>query len=193
MMQKGFDSEVFDSQAVFRNLLLAMANPGTIAATDINISCPERLQPGAGALLLTLLDFETVLWADLDPETPEMQWVHFYTGTRLTHAKNRAGFALLTDGEKLMDPGQFDPGTAASPDRSTTLVIQTRGMDQGPQLRLTGPGIEKETFIHLAGITTAFWDNRAMVNQAYPAGIDMVFVHAGRFAALPRTTKVTVC
>ena len=51
-MQKGFDSEVFDSQAVFRNLLLAMANPGTIAATGINMSCPGLIAPGAGALLL---------------------------------------------------------------------------------------------------------------------------------------------
>lgn len=193
MMQKGFDSEVFDSQAVFRNLLLAMANPGTIAAAGINNSCPGRITPGAGALLLTLLDFETVLWADLDTDTPEIQWLHFHTGTRLAHATDRAGFALFTDGEKLMDPGRFNPGTAASPDRSTTLVVQVRGMGQGPQLRLTGPGIEKETFIRLAGITTAFWENRAMVNQAYPAGIDMVFVHARRFIALPRTTKVTVC
>ncbi len=193
MMQKGFDSEVFDSQAVFRSLLLAMANPGTIAATDINISCPPRLQSGAGALLLTLLDFETVLWTDMDTDTPEMQWLHFHTGTRLTHAPNRAGFALFTDSEKLMDPSRFNPGTVASPDISTTLVFQTRGMDQEHHLRLTGPGIEKETFIHLPGITTAFWENRAIMNQAYPAGIDMIFVHARRFTALPRTTKVGVC
>ena len=133
------------------------------------------------------------MWADLDPETPEIQWLHFHTGTRLTHAPDRAGFALFTDGEKLMDPGRFNPGTVASPDKSTTLVIQTRGMDQGRQLRLTGPGIEKDTFIRLAGIKTAFWENRAMVNQAYPAGIDMVFVHGRRFATLPRTTKVAVC
>lgn len=193
MMQKGFESEVFDSQAVFRSLLLAMAHPGTIASTDINISSPGRIALGAGALLLTLLDFETVLWADLDPDTPEMQWLHFHTGTRLTHAPETAGFALFTDGEKMLDPGRCNPGTAASPDKSTTLVIQTRGMDQEPQLRLTGPGIQTDTFIHLPGISTAFWKNRAMVNQAYPAGIDMVFVHGRRFAALPRTTKVTVC
>ncbi len=192
-MLKGFDSEVFDSQAVFRNLLLAMANPGTIAAPDIHLSCPDRLAPGAGALLLTLLDFETVLWSDLDPETPEIKWVHFHTGTRLTPAPDRAGFALFTDSEKLMDPGRFNPGTAASPDLSTTLVIQTRGLNQGRKLRLTGPGIEKEAFIHYAGIPPEFWENRAIMNQAYPAGIDMILVHASRITALPRTTKVAVC
>jgi len=193
MMQKGFDSEVFDSQAVFRHLLLAMACPGTITTTGIRLSCPERIQSGAGALLLTLLDFETLFWADLELDTAEIRWLHFHSGARLTHAPSECGFGLFTDCDKLMDPARFNPGTVESPDLSTTLIIQTRGMDESRQLRLTGPGIEKDTFIHIAGIPRDFWENRTSVNQAYPAGIDMVFVHNHRFTALPRTTKIEVC
>jgi alpha-D-ribose 1-methylphosphonate 5-triphosphate synthase subunit PhnH len=192
-LQKGLDSEVFDSQAVFRQLLSAITCPGTITATDIKLSCPDRLHMSAGALLLTLLDFETPFWADLAPDSPEINWLKFHTGAPVTHNTSRAGFALLTDYKNLLDPDQFNPGTMISPDISTTLIIQTRGMDQGRHLRLTGPGIKKETFLHLTGISKDFLERRAVVNQAYPAGIDMIFVHADQFTALPRTTKTEIC
>ncbi len=64
-MLKGFDSEVFANQAVFRHLLMSMAYPGTIAELKLDLACPGRLSTAAGAVLLTLLDFETPLWTDL--------------------------------------------------------------------------------------------------------------------------------
>ncbi len=64
-LMKGFDSEVFDSQAVFRHLLNAMAYPGTISGPGIPLACPERIHPCTGVLLLTLMDFETPFWTDL--------------------------------------------------------------------------------------------------------------------------------
>jgi alpha-D-ribose 1-methylphosphonate 5-triphosphate synthase subunit PhnH len=193
MMLKGFDSEVFDSQAVFRHLLMSMAYPGTIAELKTAPAGPGRLFQAAGAVLLTLLDFETPLWTDLDPDSPETLWLTFHTGSPVIPDPAGAGFALITDADALNGPGRFNPGTAASPDISTTLVIQAQGMDLGRHLRLTGPGIEKETFIHLVGIPEPFWENRAVTNQAYPAGIDMIVVHEGRFCAIPRTTRVEVC
>ena len=60
-MEKGLHSEVFDSQKVFRQILNAMADPGTIMEIDIDLSCPENLHPASGAILLTILDFETRL------------------------------------------------------------------------------------------------------------------------------------
>jgi alpha-D-ribose 1-methylphosphonate 5-triphosphate synthase subunit PhnH len=192
MMLKGFDSEVFGSQAVFRQILMSMAYPGTIAQLKINMAVPGRLFPSAGAVLLTLLDFETPLWADLEPDAPELQWLTFYTGAPVTPDPAEASFALITDTEALTGFGRFNPGTAACPDISTTLVIQAQGIAPDRHLRLTGPGIEHETFIHIAGIPDPFWENRARTNQAYPTGIDMIVVHEGRFCAIPRTTRIDV-
>lgn len=192
MMLKGFDSEVFDSQAVFRHLLMSMAYPGTIAELKMDLACPGRLSPAAGAVLLTLLDYETPLWTDLDPDSPELHWLTFHTGAPVTPDPAVAGFALITDTNVLNGPGRFNPGTAASPDISTTLVIQAQAMDPGRHLRLTGPGIENETFIHVAGIPEPFWENRTVINQGCPAGIDMIVVHEGRFCAIPRTTRIEV-
>lgn len=192
MMLKGFDSEVFDSQAVFRQLLISMAYPGTIAQLKMDLACPGRLSPAAGAVLLTLLDFETPLWTDLDPDSPELQWLTFHTGAPVTPDPAGAGFALITEINALTGPGRFNPGTAACPDISTTLVIQAQAMASGRHLRLTGPGIENETFIHVAGIPEPFWENRAVTKQAYPSGIDMIVVHESRFCAIPRTTRINV-
>ncbi len=44
-LMKGLDSEVLDSQTVFRHLLNAMAYPGTISGTGIALSCPEQIYP----------------------------------------------------------------------------------------------------------------------------------------------------
>ncbi|MFN2356869.1 MAG: phosphonate C-P lyase system protein PhnH [Desulfotignum sp.] len=189
-MHKGFDSEVFDSQAVFRHMLTAMAYPGTIAGTGIDLVCPDRLHGAAGALLLTLLDFETPLWADMEENVPEIQWLQFHTGAFFTREQKKAAFALFTDCRTVMEPACFHPGTGASPDISTTLIIQTKGIDNGRQLRLTGPGIGRDTFLHIRGITLDFIKNRMVLNQAYPTGIDMFFVYADQFVALPRTTKM---
>jgi alpha-D-ribose 1-methylphosphonate 5-triphosphate synthase subunit PhnH len=180
---------VFDSQAVFRHLLNAMAYPGTILGTGIPLACPERIHPCTGALLLTLMDFETPFWTDLPPDSPEVRWLKFHTGAPGTLDPFEASFALITDPSPSIELNRFNPGTVISPDRSTTLVIQTQGMAEGDQLRLTGPGIPKQTGLTFTGIAPDFWEHRTLANQTSPTGIDMIFVHKDRFCALPRTTQ----
>jgi alpha-D-ribose 1-methylphosphonate 5-triphosphate synthase subunit PhnH len=100
-----------------------------------------------------------------------------------------AAFALITDTAPSIDLNRFNPGTVISPDQSTTLVIQTQGMAEGDQLRLTGPGIPEQTGLTFTGIAPDFWEHRTLANQTSPTGIDMIFVHKDRFCALPRTTQ----
>ena len=191
-LMKGFDSEVFDSQAVFRQLLNAMAYPGTISGPGITLACPDRIYPCTGALLLTLLDFETPFWTDLAPDSIEVRWLKFHTGVPVTFNPFEAAFALITDPSSSIELNRFNPGTVISPDRSTTLVIQTRSMAEGNQLRFTGPGIPKQAGLTFTGIAPDFWEHRARINQAFPTGIDMIFVHKDRFCALPRTVQTEI-
>lgn len=191
-LMTGFDSEVFDSQTVFRHLLEAMAYPGTILGTGIPLACPERIFSSAGALMLTLMDFETPFWTDLGPDSPEVRWLKFHTGAPLTFDPFDAAFVLITDTSLAIDLNRFNPGTVISPDQSTTLVIQTGGMAEGGYLRLTGPGIPKQANLTLMGIAPDFWKHRTLVNQAAPTGIDMIFVHKDRFCALPRTVQTEI-
>ncbi len=191
-MQKGFQSETFDSQAVFRTVLDAMANPGEIMEIPIEIVPPEGIAPAAGAILMTLLDFETPLWSNLDHDFAGIQWLRFHTGTPFTRAKKNAAFALCTDYDRPGDPGDFCLGTIESPQESTTLIVQTRGIDKRRSLRLTGPGIQTHTHLKLTGVPNLFVQQRAKIFNTYPLGVDMLFVCDTIFVAIPRTTLLEV-
>ena len=191
-MLKGFNSDVFDSQAVFRQLLTAVANPGTIMDINLDLTCPDPLHPAAGAVLLTLMDFETPFWSDIDHISDSIQWLRFHTGAPYTRIKHQSLFALCTDCEILDDPALFNPGTIESPDISTTLIVQTGGMDDAGRIKLTGPGIESPKFLKLNGITDKFMKSRSELCLSYPLGIDMIFVCGHTLTALPRTTKTEI-
>lgn len=191
-MLRGFKSETVDSQLVFRKLLSAMAHPGTIEQIDIDLICPGHLHNASGAILLSLLDYETPLWSDLENGSKEIQWLKFHTGAPFSHIKSNARFALATDYDHLDDPNLFHPGTLESPDHSATLLIQTRDLDNNGRIRLTGPGIKTDTFVKLAGIKEAFLNKRLKMNKMYPLGVDIIFICENRFLALPRTTVLEV-
>jgi alpha-D-ribose 1-methylphosphonate 5-triphosphate synthase subunit PhnH len=191
-MLSGFESETHDSQFVFRKLLTAMANPGSIKEIDLDIQCPENLHPAAGGILLTLLDFETPFWTDLTKDSNEAQWIQFHTGAPFQRRAADAAFVLCTDYDTLVNPKIFNQGTLASPDRSATLLIQTRGIDNNGKIRLQGPGIQKEVYLKLNGIKQIFLKRRAKMTEHYPLGVDMIFICDNRFVAVPRTTILEI-
>lgn len=191
-MLKGFSSETTDTQVVFRKLLEAMAHPGSIQRLDLELEYPDNLHAASAGILLTLLDFETTLWSDLENASNEIQWIKFHTGAPYVHMKNQASFALVTDYDNLKDPELFNQGTIESPDHSATVIIQTRGIDHDGRIRLTGPGIETETYLRLKGIRELFLTRRSRMNRNYPLGIDMIFSDANHFVSIPRTTRMEI-
>nr|QQZ51107.1 phosphonate C-P lyase system protein PhnH [Phenylobacterium glaciei] len=52
------------SQAVFRKVMEAMARPGVIHDLGFAPDAPQGLDRAAGAIALTLFDFETKIWLD---------------------------------------------------------------------------------------------------------------------------------
>lgn len=192
MMLKGFFSDIFDSQTVFRKLLTAMANPGTLMDIGMDMVCPDPLHPASGAVLLTLMDFETPFWSDIEPSSEGVQWLRFNTNAPYMRLKHHSLFALCTGADTLENPGLFNPGTIESPDVSTTLIVQTKGMDDTGRIRLTGPGIKAPKFLQLNGITDEFIKHRSKLCLSYPLGVDMIFVHDRTLTALPRTTQAEV-
>jgi alpha-D-ribose 1-methylphosphonate 5-triphosphate synthase subunit PhnH len=191
-MQKGFQSETYDSQAIFRTVLDAMATPGRIMELPIKIQPPQGIDPAAGAILMMLLDFETPLWSNLDHDSAAIQWLRFHTGTPFTQAKKKSAFVLCTDYEDLGDLEDYSMGTIESPHQSTTLIVQTKGIVEKGALRLTGPGIQTHTDLKLTGIANRFFKKRARILDSYPLGVDLIFVCGTVFVAIPRTTKVAV-
>ena len=187
-----FSDPTRESQAVFRKVMDAVARPGTIQDLTLAPDAPQGLERAAGAVALTLFDFETPVW--LDPALRRgaaESWLRFHCGCPLTEDPYGAAFALITDALAAPELSAFNPGDAKYPDRSTTLVVQLPSLSGGPRVTLKGPGIKDQASLALAGLPTGFWD-QVRTNQAkFQFGVDLIFVAGDRLTALPRSTRVT--
>lgn len=188
----GFREPVFDAQSSFRAVMDAMAHPGSIYPLAPDLCPPYPLHPAAGALVLTLADYETPVWLDASLIAADgvCDWIRFHTGAAITDYPHEARFAVVASGAVLPPLSQFSPGSQEFPDESATLIIQTESLSPGSGPLLTGPGIEFESRLDPIPLAPPFW-NQAIDNAAlYPRGVDVVFAAPGAIAALPRSTRI---
>lgn len=189
----GLSDPVFDSQAIFRAVLDAMARPGRIVAMPRGIDAPDGLAPAAAQTCLCLLDQTMSVWLDDVVRTPAAEtYLRFHTGCDIAEDPAQANFALLSGNGRIADIGLFNPGTPEYPDRSTTVILQIDGLIEGSGTRLTGPGIESERRLDVREAPAGLWRTVAANNSLFPLGIDFLFVSGNRMAGLPRSVQVEV-
>ena len=167
-------------QLNFKALMNAFAYPGRIQ----NLHCQS---PALEQVLSTLIDGEVNL---ADPEAMLNGDVRMRLEARMVKPE-RANF-IVCDGGK--QPA-FQPllGTLEEPEQGATLIVQVQGFDANAsalKLTLSGPGIQKENTLHVAGLDEAWLQRRAFWNAAFPTGVDLVVVSADQLVALPRTTQI---
>lgn len=178
----GFTEAPTQSARAFREILEAMARPGTIRRIQ-GAQPPAPLSIAAGVALLVLTDPSTRLHLAGRADCKAVRdWVAFHIGVPLTAAET-ADFAVGT-WDALQPVSRFRIGQPDYPDRSATLIVECdRLVTHGPAL--TGPGIETATWLNLPE-TAAFRANRAL----FPLGFDTIFTAGDRIAGLPRSTRV---
>ncbi len=178
----GFTDAPVQSARAFREILEAMARPGTIRRVS-GATSPAPLSVAASVALLVLTDPTTRFHLAGRADCPAVRdWVSFHTGAPFVRAED-ADFALGT-WEALHPVDRFRIGQPDYPDRSATLIVECdRLVNHGPAL--TGPGIETATWLNLPE-TAAFRANRAL----FPLGFDTIFTAGDRMAGLPRSTRV---
>ncbi len=184
----GFTSPM-ESQRAFRAVLEAMSRPGRIVAAGETLHPPEGLHPAFGAVCLTLLDFETPVWTDLDSTSAAAQWLRFHCGSPPAAAEE-ASFVLITRPRALCPIDRFHPGDEERPERAATVVVQVDGMENDRGRILTGPGIPFEARLHVEGLPPAFWEERGRMAGRFPLGLDVIFTACGLLAALPRSVRI---
>lgn len=185
----GFGDPVFDAQSVFRAALNATAYPGRIFELADGIAPPAPFDPATGALALTLLDMETTLW--LDPASDAARtWLGFHAGVAVTDKQAEARFVIVTDLQSLPRIDALLQGSDEYPDRSATLIVQVPSLDGGPVRNWRGPGINGSLEVGVAGLADAFWAQRDLNREIYPAGIDIFLTCGKALMGLPRTTIV---
>jgi alpha-D-ribose 1-methylphosphonate 5-triphosphate synthase subunit PhnH len=182
----GFAEPMPEAQACFRALLEAMARPGRVQRLAGLPEAPAPLAPAAAAVLLTLADAETPVWTDAGPAAEE--WVRFHAGCPLVAEPGAAGFLLATAGTPEL--ATLEPGSEEEPHRSATLVLQVAALEEGRGWRLTGPGIETDHRLRVAGLASGFLAAWAANGARFPRGVDLVLCAGDRLTALPRTTRI---
>lgn len=187
----GFVDPVFDSQAVFRTVLHALAHPGTIGEMPIALDPPAPLDPATAAVCLALLDVETPIWLQARGDAVP-GFLRFHCGSPIVASPGGARFALIDDLPAMPLLQAFDAGTDEYPDRSATLIVQVEDLIAGSGVTLTGPGMREQSRLTVRGLSSSFWDEWRENAANFPRGIDIIFTAGRRLAALPRTTRVEV-
>ena len=187
----GFADPTRESQQVFRKLMDAMARPGTLHDLSVAPDAPMGLDRAAGAVALTLFDFETTVWLDPALRTEAVEgWLRFHCGAPFVADPQQAACAVVTDLAAAPALSAFNAGDAKYPDRSTTLVIQLPSLETGPPATLTGPGIKSKATLSLDGLRPDFWAEVQDNHARFQFGVDLIFVAGDRLTALPRSTRV---
>lgn len=188
----GFGDKVLSAQSTFRAIMEAMARPGTIQRISASVGMPAPLMRGAAAIALTLFDHDTPVWLDARMTETNLvaRWLRFHTGASMVANPLASQFALVGDGNALPDLDRFSFGTNEYPDRSTTLVLQVESLTEGPEYRLSGPGIDGSAILRATVAPEDLFDRLAMNEAQFPRGIDLVLVHDDAVVAIPRTTRL---
>jgi alpha-D-ribose 1-methylphosphonate 5-triphosphate synthase subunit PhnH len=192
-LQPGFADPVHGAQQAFRQILQAMARPGTIQACGGELDPPAGLSPAMAAVCLTLADADAPLWlAPALGSEAAHGYLKFHCNAPILDDAQKAAFVLAdAGGMPALDACAL--GCDRYPDRSATLVVEVpRLANDGPGAwTLQGPGIAGTASLTIDGLPGDFparWRDNAAV---FPCGVDLILTAGRTLAALPRTTRIT--
>ena len=186
-----WEDTVHDAQIVFRSLLKALSEPGTIQHLRVKLQTPAPLHLATAAACLALMDYETTAWlADEFDNDAVRTYLRFHCGLPLVHEKSSANFAVLGSSLQQLDLQAFAQGSMTYPDKSATLLIQVDDMNSGTKYQLTGPGIKDTRSIYISGLPADFVIKWEVNHAAFPQGVDVIFCSGDAVLGLPRTSKI---
>ena len=187
----GFARPVFDAQAVFRAVLDALARPGLPRDLVADLAPPSPLTPELAAVALALADPDAPLWLDaaLASSPAVMGYLRFHTGARIMADPAEAAFALVSDPSGHVPLNGLATGTDEYPDRSATLVVAVAGLDGGPALTLSGPGIRGTVDVAADPLPANLVEVLRANAASFPRGLDVLLVSAGRVIGIPRSSR----
>lgn len=185
----GFADPVGDAQATFRAALDALAHPGRINQILAETGVPAGLSPAMTALLLTLVDVDTPLWLPESVSADAIAFLRFHCGCPIVPSPSLARFAAVPAGGKAPALSSCHQGDPAYPDLSTTLLIEVESLSEGEPAILSGPGIQSQQVLRVAGLPEGFWREWRINHQRFPLGVDVFLTQERRICALPRSTR----
>lgn len=190
---RGFENAAFESNAVFRTILDAMAHPGRIYDLPLDLPAPAGLNKSATAFLLAMADMDTTIWLSPDcASNAANAHLKFHCGSPISTDASTADFAVARLDGDLAFINALPIGNAEYPDQSATLILMVEDISDNADLILRGPGIKDSQNLSVPGLPAAFHAWRSENHHLFPCGVDVVFAADRKIAALPRTTRIEV-
>ncbi|QRM33672.1 phosphonate C-P lyase system protein PhnH [Microvirga sp. VF16] len=190
LLDGGFTAPVFQSQAAFRLVMDAMAQPGRIVDLGHAVQPPAPLEPAAAAFLATLADYDTPVWFEDNGTDAAASWLTFHTGAAVANNPSTASFVVLSKDSLVAGWLKFATGSLSYPDRSATLLLPVESLRDGTPQTIRGPGIETVATIAPRGLPDGFAATMAINTSRYPLGFDLLLTCGSELLALPRTTRL---
>ncbi|KAF0185232.1 MAG: phosphonate C-P lyase system protein PhnH [Hyphomonadaceae bacterium] len=192
-MKPAFADPTSESQFIFRKLLDAMSQPGTLHDLSAAPTPPPGVSRAAAAVILTLSDQDASLWLDPALRGGEAEtWFRFHCGASLVTDPAAAAFAVICHDLASADLRIFNQGDAKYPDCATTVIVETPALEGGAAITLSGPGIQSTATVAPAALDAAFWRQRAEIVSKFQFGVDLFITAGDRLFAMPRTTRVNL-
>jgi alpha-D-ribose 1-methylphosphonate 5-triphosphate synthase subunit PhnH len=192
------ENRALRQQRVFRSVLSALAEPGTIQVVGHDAVGQVHTEfefPSVAALevLDALLDGDVTLWCSdtIHPQVPA--WLRFHTGVALHLQSCRAAdFVLLSHPSELHIAPQLSQGSADEPEGAATVVVVVKDLTSGVPVTLSGPGIESTRPCSPAGFSVEVWAVLQRQRENFPRGIDILVCCEGTVLGLPRSTRIVM-
>ncbi len=191
-MKPGFDNPVMQSQAAFRTIMSALAEPGRWLPLADALTPPQGLPVPVALALLTLADFDTPVWLP-EPlrDGAAGAWLRFHCGCPLVSDPTSANFAVIDPSDPAAPRiGDFSAGDDRFPDRSATLLVLCGSGHTGSPVDLSGPGIATAVRVAPGNLTQRFWLDAIANAKLYPLGVDLLLVSGTQIMGLPRSTRI---
>lgn len=173
-----------DFQSSFRHILRALSRPGEIVTVTADLAPPPPLSVASAAILLTLAD--TAIRVGLPSSAKAAKdWLVFHTGASIA-SDGEADFIVAHARPSLSG---LQIGSDDKPECGATLILDLPRFGSGRRYRLTGPGVESETFLH-APLDADFAAEWRQNGTLAPRGVDILLCAGLRIAGLPRSVAL---
>lgn len=187
---------VHDIQKAYRRVLDSMSKPGTINTIHeqaMKVSLEIGCFPSTLVLIQMLFDTEIKFKVCSQRESEIVKLINQLTYAKASTAEEADFILILNDAEGKEAETALKVasiGDLQNPQYGATFIVETRSLNSGQELKLTGPGIMTERLIKVDTLKSLM-DIRAEKNAEYPLGIDLIFIDSeDHVLCLPRTTQI---
>jgi alpha-D-ribose 1-methylphosphonate 5-triphosphate synthase subunit PhnH len=179
-------------------LLNCTARPGTIGLLDdVCLDAGPGLSHAAALVMLALFSSDVSFYLQ---EQTAADFVRRETQAYAVSA-SEAEFLLLEDAAGAIEAIKVAKiGSLEFPETGATVILKVASVSPAPlrnclKLTLTGPGIETESTVFVAGLSSTLLEALRARNREFPLGIDLILacdsLSAGPCVlSLPRTTNL---